>query len=112
MEVLAVFDTKEQIDSRTTPDLLAQILFEFIPQSNTWLSEPPEDDPTGKNWNPAWSNLSEAIAVIDQFLGSDAARHMEIPDFTTEELLEELRLFREELSAATTKTSRFYLCAY
>ena len=53
MEMLAVFDTKEQIDSRFTPNLLAQILFEFIPQSNTWLSEPPEDDPTGQNWNPA-----------------------------------------------------------
>jgi hypothetical protein len=112
MAVLAVFDTTEQIDSRTTPDLLAQILYEFIPESNSWLSEPPEDNPTGENWNPAWSNLPEAIAVIDQFLRSDAARRMEIPDFTTDELLEELRLFREELSSANTKTSGFYLCAF
>lgn len=52
MDVLAVYDTQEQIESKFTPDLLAQVLFENIPRSDAWISVPEEDDPTGANWTP------------------------------------------------------------
>jgi len=112
MEVIAVYDTEAQIESRTTSDFLAQILCEYIPKSEAWLSEPPEDDPAGKNWTSEWSNISEAVAEIERFLNSDEAGRIAVPDFTIEEVHNELSLFRDELRAASAHTSRFYLAAY
>ena len=112
MEGLTVYDTKEQIESGTTPDLLAQLLFEYLPQSDAWVSVPDEDDPTGENWTPRWSDISAAVADVERFLSSDAARQMAIPDFSTDELVDDLRLFVTELRAASAHTSRFHLCVY
>jgi len=112
MEVLAVYDTKQQIESRTTAKLLAQLLFEYLPQSDAWISVPDEDDPTGKNWTPQWSEISAAVAEIESFLRSEAANRMTIPDFSTDELIDELRLFCDELRTASAYTSRFHLCVY
>ncbi|MPN07423.1 hypothetical protein SDC9_154693 [bioreactor metagenome] len=109
MEVLAVYDTTEQIESRTTPDLLAQLLFAYLPQSEAWISVPEEDDPTGENWTPQWTDISVALAEIERFLKSEPAHQMEIPDFTTDELIGELHLFRDELKRASAHTSRFHL---
>ena len=52
MDVLAVYDTTEMIDSKFTPDLLAQLMFEYVPKSASWISVPEEDDPAGANWTP------------------------------------------------------------
>jgi hypothetical protein len=112
MEVLAAYDTKEQIESQTTPDLLAQLLFEYLPQSEAWISVPAEDDPTGKNWTPHWTDISVALAEIERFLNSEAVHQMAIPDFSTDELIDELRLFRDELRRAGAHTSRFHLSVY
>ena len=112
MEVMAVYDTNEKIESKTTPDLLAQLLFDYVPQSNSWVSVPDEDDPAGKNWTPQWSDIAQAVTAIEQFLSSEAAHQMNVDGFTTEELIDELGLFRDELLAASQHTSRFHLCAY
>lgn len=112
MEMLAVYDTKEIIESKFTPDLLAQIMFEHIPKSNSWASVPEEDDPTGKNYKPQWSDIAEASAEVDRFLSSENAQQMSVDGFTAEELIDELRLFREELRAASMHASRFYLTIY
>ncbi len=112
MEVLAAYDTKEQIESQTTPNLLAQLLFEYLPQSEAWISVPDEDDPTGKNWTPHWTEISVALAEIERFLNSETAHQMAVPDFSTDELIDELRLFRDELRRAGAHTSRFHLSVY
>jgi hypothetical protein len=112
MEVLAVYDTEQQIETRTTPDVLAIILCENLPQSDAWISAPDEDDPTGKNWTPQWSDIPTAIGEIERLLVSDSARQIAVPGFTTDELMDELTLFRDELRAASAHTSRFYLCVY
>ncbi len=112
MEVLAAYDTTEQIESQTTPDLLAQLLFEYLPQSEAWISVPDEDDPAGKNWTPHWTEISVALAEIERFLNSEAAHQMAIPDFSTDELIDELGLFRDELRRASAHTSRFHLSVY
>jgi hypothetical protein len=112
MEVMAVYDTKETLESKSTPDLLAQLLLEYVPKSNSWVSVPDEDDPTGKNWTPQWSDISDAVAEVERFLASEAARQMTVDGFAIEELIDELRLFCDELRAASRHTSRFHLCAY
>jgi len=112
MDLMAVYDTTEKIESKTTPDLLAQLLLEHVPQSNSWVSVPDEDDPTGGNWTPHWSDISEATAEVERFLASDAARQMVVDGFATEELIDELRLFCYELRAASKHTSKFHLCIY
>ena len=112
MEVLVVYDTNERIETKFTPDLLAEIMFEYIPKSNSWLSVPEGDDPTGKNWKPQWSDIAEASAEVERFLSSENARQMNMDGFTTDELIDELRLFRDELRAASKHTSRFYLTIY
>ena len=111
-EVISVFDTPQQISSETTPDLLAQLLFQHLPRSQEWVSIPDEDDPTGEHWTPRWTSISEALAEVDRFLDSPAARQMEIPGFTTDELTDELRAFRDELQAASAHTTRFHLSVY
>ncbi len=110
--VFAVYDTEEPVESGTTPDLLGQLLFEYVPKSERWVSIPSEDDPAGDNWIPRWSNILEAIAEIDQFLRSAAAHNMVVPEFTMDELLAELHAFRDELQRASAWTSKFHLCAY
>ncbi len=112
MDLMAVYDTTEKIESKTTPDLLAQLLLEHVPQSNSWVSVPDEDDPTGENWTPQWSDISEATAEVERFLASEAARQMVVDGFATEELIEELRLFCDELRAASKHTAKFHLCIY
>src|SRR5437667_4381001 len=112
MEVIAVYDTHEKVESRTTPDLLAKLLFEYVPQSEAWVSVPDEDDPLGKNWTPQWSDIPNAVAEVERFLSSEAAAQMTVDGFTTEELIDELRLFRDELRVASSHTSRFHLCGY
>lgn len=112
MEAMAVYDTTEKVESKTTPDLLAQLLLEYVPQSNSWISVPDEDDPTGENWTPQWSDIPEAVAELERFLTSEAAGEMEVNGFTTGELIDELHLFADELKAASRHTSRFHLCVY
>ncbi len=109
---MAVYDTTEKIESKTTPDLLAQLLLEHIPQSNSWVSVPDDDDPAGENWTPQWSDVSEAVAEVERFLASDATTQMTVDGFAPEELIDELRLFCDELRAASKYTPRFYLCVY
>lgn len=109
MEVMAVYDTNETVESKCTPDLLAQLLLENIPKSDSWVSVPNEDDPTGENWTPQWSDISEAIAEVEGFLDTEAARQTAVDGFATEELIDELRLFCDELRAARKHTSRFHL---
>ena len=112
MDVLAVYDTQEQIDSKFTPDLLAQVLFEYVPKSDSWISVPVEDDPTGANWTPQWTDISEAIAEVERFLSSENAQRMAVDGFTADELVDELRLFCDELKAASRHTSKFHLSVY
>jgi hypothetical protein len=112
MDVLAVYDTKEKIESKFTPDLLAQVLFENVPKAESWVSVPAEDDPSGTNWTPQWTDISEAIGEVERFLGSEDAQRMAVDGFTTDELVEELRLFCEELKSASRHTPKFYLCVY
>ncbi len=112
MDLMAVYDTTEKIESKTTPDLLAQLLLEHVPQSNSRVSVPGEDDPTGKNWTPHWSDIYEAVAQIERFLSSKATGQMTVDGFATEDLIDELRLLRDELRAASKHTSRFHLCVY
>jgi hypothetical protein len=112
MEILAVYDTTERIESHYTPDLLAQVLFEYVPKSNSWVSVPDDGNPTGKNWAPKWSDLAEASAEIERFLASNDARGMAVDGFTTDELIDELRLFCDELQSANKLTSRFHLSVY
>ena len=112
MEAFAVFDTDQKVPSGTTPDLLAQLLFEYVPRSAEWMSVPDEDDPVGANWTPKWTAIAEAVAEIERFLGSDAASRMAISGFSTKELVEELKLFCDELRGATSHTARFHLCVY
>ena len=112
MELMAVYDTTEKVESKTTPDLLAQLILEYVPQSNSWLSMPDEDDPTGENWTAQWSDIDDAIGEIDRFLASEAADQMAVDDFTTDELKDELRLFCDELRSARRHTSKFHLCIY
>lgn len=111
-EVITIFDTHEEIPSETTPDLLAQLLFEYLPKSETWISVPDEDDPAGERWTPQWASISEAILVIDRFLNSPAAHQVEISGFSESELIDEFRRFRDQLEAATVHTDRFHLCVY
>jgi hypothetical protein len=112
MDVITVYDTKEKVESKITPDLLADLLLEYIPESDSWISEPDEDDPTGKNWTPQWSDIFEALASVEQFLCSEAAGQMTVKGFATEELVDELRLYCEELRTVSKHTSKFYLCFY
>ena len=112
MDVLAVYDTNEKIESKYTPDLLAEVLFEYVPQSNSWISVPDEDDPTGTNFAPRWTNISEAVAELEQFLASKDTERMAVDGFTTDELVGELRLFCDELKAASRHTSKFHLSVY
>jgi hypothetical protein len=112
MDVITVYDTKEMFVSKITPDLLAQLLLEYVPESGSWISEPDEDDPTGKNWTPRWSDIFEALASVEQFLSSEAAGQMTVEGFGTEELIDELRFYCEELRTVSKHTSRFYLCFY
>ena len=112
MDVLAVYDTKEKIDSNFTPDLLAQVLFEYVPKSESWISIPDEDDPTGTDWTPQWTDISQAIAEVERLLASEDAQRMAVDGFTTDELVDELRLFCDELKAASRHTSNFHLCVY
>lgn len=112
MEVITVYDTKEKVESKSSPDLLAQLLLEYVPESDSWISEPDEDDPTGKNWGPRWSDILEAIASVEEFLSSEAAGQMTVDGFATEELIDELRLYCDELRTASKHTLRFHLCLY
>jgi hypothetical protein len=112
MEVITVYDTTEKVESKTTPDLLAQLLLEYVPQSNSWVSVPDEDDPIGANWTPNWFDIHGAVAELERFLTSEAAGQMTVNGFTTEELIDELRLLSDELRAASKHTSRFHLCVY
>lgn len=112
MDVLAVYDTQEQIESKFTPDLLAQVLFENIPNSDSWISIPEEDDPAGANWTPQWTDISEAISEVERFLASENAQRMAMDGFTVDELVDELRLFCDELKAACRHTSKFHLSVY
>ncbi len=112
MDVLAVYDPKEKIESKFTPDLLAQLLFEYVPKSDSWVSIPEENNPTGANWTPQWTDITEAIAEVERFLRSEDARRMAVDGFTTDELVDELRLFCDELKAASRHTSKFHLCVY
>jgi hypothetical protein len=73
MDLMAVYDTTEKIESKTTPDLLAQLLLEHIPQSSSWVSVPEEGDPTGEKWTPHWSDITEALAEVERFLASETA---------------------------------------
>jgi len=112
MDALAVYDTTETIESKFTPDLLAQVLFENVPESDSWISGPDDDDPTGTHFTPRWTDISQAIVVVERFLGSENAQRMAVDGFTTDELVDELRLFCDELKAAAKHTPRFYLCVY
>jgi len=112
LEVIAVYDTNEKVESRTEAKLLARLLFEYVPLSIAWVSAPAEDDPAGKNWVPQWSDIPQALAEVERFLSSEVASQMAVDGFTTEELIDELCLFRDELRAARRHTSRFHLCAY
>ena len=112
MDVLAVYDTKEKIDSKYTPDLLAQVLFENVPKADSWISVPDEDNPSGMNWTPQWADISEAVAEVERFLASPDAQRMTVDGFTTDELVDELRLFCDELKAANRHTSKFHLSVY
>jgi len=112
MDVLAVYDTTEKIDSKYTPDLLAQVLLEYVPKSDSWIYVPDDDDPTGTNWTPEWTDISEAIAEVERFLASEDAQRMAVNGFTTDELVDELRLFCDELKAASKHTSKFHLSVY
>ncbi len=112
MDVLAVYDTKERIESKFTPDLLAQVLFEHVPKADSWISVPDEDDPAGENWTPRWTDISEAIAEVVRFLGSEDAQAMAVDGFSTDELTDELRLFCDELKEASRHTSKFHLSVY
>lgn len=112
MEVITVYGMKEKLESKCTPDLLAQLLLEYVPESDSWISEPDEDDPTGENWTPQWSDIFEAIDTVERFLCSEAASEMAVDGFGTEELIDELRLYCDELRTASKHTSRFHLCVY
>src|SRR5262245_59609411 len=101
MDVLAVYDTNDKIESKFTPDLLAQVLFEYLPQSDSWISAPDEDNPTGTNWTPKWTDISQAIDDIERFLNSEAAQQIAVDGFTKEELLDDMRLFCDELKTAS-----------
>ena len=109
---MPVFDTHERVPADSTPDLLAQLLFEYLPISETWISVPDEDDPAGERWTPKWSSVSEAILVLDRFLDSPAALQMQTSGFTEDDLIDELRTFRSQLAAASAHTDRFHLCVY
>ena len=112
MEAIPVYDTPQQIESKITPDLLASVLFTFVPDSRLWICEPDEDDPSGSEWSPEWIQISEGVQVIERFLESAEAQKMKIDDFSAEELVSEVRLFLEELKTASRHTSQFYLCVY
>ena len=112
MEVFAVYDTSQKIESKTTPDLLGEILLTYIPQAEQWVSVPDDDDPMGEKWQPEWSDIRQAMAVIEDFLKSDAASEMDLAGFDPSELRDELDLLRCELLAAADHTTRFYLCLY
>jgi hypothetical protein len=112
-EVRPFYDTQETIASKTTPDLLAQLLFEYLAkEAEEWVSVPEEEDPTGKRWSPHWTSISEAIREIDHFLNSSSTQELAIPGFSAKELTDELRAFRNELEAALAHTARFHLCVY
>jgi hypothetical protein len=112
MDVMVIYDTDEKIESTNTPDLLAQLLLDYVPKSHSWVSVPDENDPTGANWTPQWSELAEALAEIERFLSSQDALQMAMDGFTVNELIDEIRIFRDELRTATKHTSRFHLCVY
>ena len=112
MDVLAVYDTSEKIESKFTPDLLAQVLFEYVPKANSWVSVPDENDPAGLNWTPQWTEIAEARAELDRFLDSEEFHRMTVDGFTSDDLVEELQFFYEELRAASRHTSKFHLCIY
>lgn len=112
MDVIAVYDTSEKIDSQFTPDLLAELLLEHIPQSNLWVSVPDEEDLTGAQWTPQWTDIAGALRELETLLASNTASRLTIAGFSTDELVDELHLFCDELRAAREHTSRFYLCVY
>ena len=119
-EVIPIYDTpehdsgelNEQNGSQTTPDLLGQLLFDYIPKSQEWVSVPDEDDPAGEHWVPKWTNITDAVTEIERFLTSTEAQRMDVAGFSLEQLVDELQLFLDELRAASSHATRFHLCAY
>lgn len=112
MDVMVIYDSNEKVESKNTPDLLAQLLLDYVPKANSWVSVPGEDDPTGINWTPQWTQVAEALAELERFLNSEDALQMAVDGFTTDELIDEIRTFRDELRGATKHTTRFHLCVY
>ena len=112
MDIIAVYDTNTEVESRFTPDLLGEILSEHIPRFMDWVSIPDEDDPMGERWTPEWFEISEAIAELDKALDPETLQGIKVDDFTVEDIRDELEIFRAELREAAQHTQRFYLAAY
>jgi hypothetical protein len=110
--VIAVYENEAEVESVMTPDLLFEVLFQFLPKSEEWISVPDQNDLTGEHWTPKWTNILEAIVEIEKFLASPEAKTIRLPGFDLEELIDELQLFLKELQAASAHTERFHLCVY